>query len=74
MADPKTYTISIKWAGNLETNTEVWLAEIPVFGTGVTVHGTTRQQAVTNAQTVITSAIYAYEQQGLTVPEEAGGF
>lgn len=74
MADPNTYSINVKWIGNPETNTAVWLAEVAVFGTGVSVHGVTRHQALSNAETVIQSAIYAYEDQGLTVPEEAGGF
>ena len=74
MANPNTYTIQIKWAGNPATNTTIWLAEVPVFGSGIVVHGPTRQLALANAEQAIESAIYAYEQQGLTVPEEAGGF
>lgn len=74
MADPRTYTISIKWAGNTETNTEVWIAEVAVFGSGAVAHGPTRYQAMTNAEQIIESAIYAHQQQGIAIPEEATGF
>lgn len=72
MADPKEYSLNVKWAGNLQTNVDMFIVEIPAFGTFAQVHGGNRGVAVTLAEQSFEALSAAYQAQGLTLPPGDG--
>jgi predicted RNase H-like HicB family nuclease len=72
MSHPNEYSINVSWAGNVETQTEVWIAEIPEFGAAARVHGGTRLQAIDLAEIALDALILAYQGQGLALPAAEG--
>jgi predicted RNase H-like HicB family nuclease len=72
MSHPNLYSITASWAGNAQTQSEVYLAEIPAFGGAARVHGGTRLQAFSNAETALDALILAYQSQGLPLPTAEG--
>lgn len=73
MADPKEYSMNLKWAGNLQTNVDMFIVEIPAFGTFAQVHGGTRGVVVTLAEQSFEALSAAYQGQGLPLPPGDAG-
>lgn len=72
MSHPYQYSVVVTWAGNLETERTIWIADIPEFGGAARVHGGTRLQALSNAETALDALILAYQSQGLPLPTAEG--
>ncbi|WP_416674696.1 type II toxin-antitoxin system HicB family antitoxin [Egbenema bharatensis] len=72
MSHPYQYSVVVTWAGNLETERTIWIADIPEFGGAAKAHGLIRQQAVDNAQLALESLILAYQSQGVALPTAEG--
>ena len=73
MTNSKEYGLNLKWAGNLQANVDMFIVEIPAFGTFAQVHGGNRGVAVTLAEQSFEALSAAYQGQGLTLPPGDAG-